>query len=275
MASVTGYVPTEWTYDNNIYLNSDGTVKDEFMTNEFDATGGFTTIINEAKAKLATTTDATERAQLQATINAATQAKALKTLSSPKYEKYAHEVTATPGQRTAEYDLTTQQLASAERIAQTEADTEINKIKVQGNIDKGLLQLQIASGLLSEDGETYDGLGPDILTDSYIDSAVSTGSGLDHFGGSLLKKLASNFAATFPNGFIYYDDANDINKLLDALAKWSDDTQVNTGQMQHVLNTIGLGSLRASDYFKDKSTDWKDGVKRTDKRYGQEEDDDE
>lgn len=157
MASVTGYVPTEWTYDNNIYLNSDGTVKSQFLTDEFDATGGFTTIINEAKAKLATTTDATERAQLQATINAATQAKALKTLSSPKYEKYAHEVTATPGQRTAEYDLTTQQLASAERIAQTESDTEINKIKVQGEVDKDLLiESAKYTGNESDDYAAYD-----------------------------------------------------------------------------------------------------------------------
>lgn len=92
ISSVTGLVPNEWSYDNNIYLNSDGTVKDEFLTEEFDSTGGFTTIINNAKAKLATTTDPTERANLQATINAATQAKALKTFSSPKYSKYAHEV---------------------------------------------------------------------------------------------------------------------------------------------------------------------------------------
>jgi hypothetical protein len=100
IASVTGYTPTEWTYDNNIYLNSDGTVKAEFLTDEFDNTGGFTTIINNAKAKLATTTDPTERANLQATINAATQAKALKTFSSPKYSKYAHEVENVTPQQT-------------------------------------------------------------------------------------------------------------------------------------------------------------------------------
>lgn len=138
IASVTGYVPTEWTYDSNIYLNKDGTVRDEYLTDEFDATGGFTTIINNAKAKLATTTDATEKAQLEATIRAATQAKALKTFSSPKYSKYAHEVENVQNPRTADYDLTQQQMESAERVslgqsaasaaaAQAEADAEYQK----------------------------------------------------------------------------------------------------------------------------------------------------
>jgi predicted rRNA methylase YqxC with S4 and FtsJ domains len=123
IASVTGYVPTEWTYDSNIYLNSDGTVKDEFLTDAFDSTGGFTTIINNAKAKLATTTDPTEKAQLEATIRAATQAKALKTFSSPKYSKYAHEVENVSNPRTAEYDLTDKQMASAEKIALGESES--------------------------------------------------------------------------------------------------------------------------------------------------------
>jgi hypothetical protein len=94
MASVSGIAPKEWTYDNNPYLNSDGTVKDIYLTDDFDATGGFKTIIDDATAKLATTTDAAERANLQATIDAATQAKAIKTDSDPKYAQYAHQVQA-------------------------------------------------------------------------------------------------------------------------------------------------------------------------------------
>ena len=125
IASVTGYVPTEWTYDSNIYLNSDGTVKEEFLTDEFDNTGGFTTIINNAKAKLATTTDATERANLQATINAATQAKALKTFSSPKYAKYAHEVQGTAGTPTLE-----------KYTADLNADTALKTLGIETDLSK-------------------------------------------------------------------------------------------------------------------------------------------
>ena len=158
-ANVTGYVPNKWAYENNIYLNSDGTVRAEYLTDEFDNTGGFTTIINNAKAKLATTTDATERANLQATIDQATQAKALKTYSSPKYAKYANEVTAVPGQRTAEYDLTDKQIASAERIAgtealgaataaQAEAEAEYNKayLGYMGDVYKADRDYDIESG---------------------------------------------------------------------------------------------------------------------------------
>ena len=125
IASVTGLVPTEWTYDNNIYLNSDGTVKDEFLTDEFDNTGGFTTIINNAKAKLATTTDATERANLQATINAATQAKALKTFSSPKYSKYAHEVQGVAGTPTL-----------AKYTTDLNADTALKTLGIESDLTK-------------------------------------------------------------------------------------------------------------------------------------------
>lgn len=102
IASVTGYVPNEWTYENNQYLNKDGTVKDIYLTDEFDNSGGFETIINDAKAKLATTTDATERANLEATIYYAQQAKNIKTEQNPtKYGKYASSVRAVSPLKTA------------------------------------------------------------------------------------------------------------------------------------------------------------------------------
>lgn len=160
IASVTGYTPNEWSYENNIYLNKDGTVRDEFLTDEFDATGGFTTIINNAKAKLATTTDATERANLQATINAATQAKALKTFSSPKYSKYAGEVqgvtpTKTEAARVADMNnetvLKTLDAESADtrygidaekEIANANNANEIAKINAEKDAQKELLEYQ-------------------------------------------------------------------------------------------------------------------------------------
>lgn len=137
IASVTGYTPTEWTYDSNIYLNSDGTVRDEYLTDEFDSTGGFTTIINNAKAKLATTTDATEKAQLQATINAATQAKALKTFSSPKYSQYAHEVQNVPVRQT-------EQGRQSDRAL--EATVAMNDANNQNTLDQLALTAQLGLG---------------------------------------------------------------------------------------------------------------------------------
>lgn len=124
-ASVTGYVPKQWQYSNNPYFNSDGTLNEVYTSKEFDSTGGFTTIINNAKAKLATTTNAEERANLEATIKYATQAKAYKTLKNPQYAQYAHEVEAVTPDRTAEYDTNLKGLESAERISKGETDAAV------------------------------------------------------------------------------------------------------------------------------------------------------
>lgn len=123
-AEVSGYTPREWVYSNNPYFNSDGTLNDVYMTDTFDNTGGFTTIINNAKEKLKTTTDENERANLQATINYATQAKAYKTYNNAKYSPYAHEVEGIAPEHTADYTLTNKQIDSGERISMAGYETE-------------------------------------------------------------------------------------------------------------------------------------------------------
>jgi len=100
IASVTGHTPTEWTYASNPFFNKDGSLNDMYLSEDFDNTGGFTTIINNAKEKLKTTTDNSERADLEATIRYATQAKAYKTINNPKYAQYAHEVSGVTPQKT-------------------------------------------------------------------------------------------------------------------------------------------------------------------------------
>ena len=146
IASVTGYVPNEWTYDNNTYLNKDGTVKDIYLTDEFDNSGGFETIINDAKSKLATTTDATERANLEATIYYAQQAKNIKTEQNPtKYGKYASSVRAVSPLKTAtvlkdERDndtvLKSLGIESADKRYEIDANNQ-NKIDVVGAETQG------------------------------------------------------------------------------------------------------------------------------------------
>lgn len=145
-AGVTGYTPAKWTYDNNTYLNSDGTVKSIYLTDEFDATGGFETIINDAKSKLATTTDATERANLEATIYYAQQAKNIKTEQNPtKYGKYASSVRAVAPQATYEKwkagvdnDTVLKSLGieSADTRYGIDAEKEIAKANNQNAIDQ-------------------------------------------------------------------------------------------------------------------------------------------
>ena len=139
-ASVTGYVPKQWQYANNPYFNSDGTLNDVYTSSDFDATGGFTTIIDNAKKKLATTTDASERANLEATIKFATQAKAYKTLQDPKYAQYAHEVEAVSQDKTAEYDTNLKSIESAERISHNTNQTNLQMAQIDAATQKALAQ---------------------------------------------------------------------------------------------------------------------------------------
>ena len=50
ISSVTGLQPDEWVSSNNPYMNDDGTLKAEYLTPEFDNAGGFTAIMEKAKA---------------------------------------------------------------------------------------------------------------------------------------------------------------------------------------------------------------------------------
>lgn len=142
-SAVTGYIPKQWQYSNNPYFNSDGTLNEVYTSNDFDATGGFTTIINNAKEKLKTTTDATERANLEATIKYATQAKAYKTLNNSKYSPYAHEVSAVTPEQTADMKQFTEQNATA--------------LKSLG-IESGLTKYEIDTNKAIEDAKNKNAL---------------------------------------------------------------------------------------------------------------------
>ena len=152
-ASVTGYVPKQWQYSNNPYFNSDGTLNEVYTSTDFDSTGGFTTIINNAKAKLATTTDATERANLEATIKYATQAKAYKTLHNPQYAKYAHEVEGVTPDRTADYDATLKQLDSAEKVALGEAEASVLSSQAEAEAEYNKAYLDYSAKVYAADKE--------------------------------------------------------------------------------------------------------------------------
>jgi hypothetical protein len=152
-SKVSGYTPAKWTYDNNIYLNSDGTVRSEFLTDEFDATGGFETMINDTKAKIATTTDPAEKANLQATLDQLYQAKALKTYSDPKYAKWAHQVKAVTPQRTADYDVNLKQLDASVDIAKGEAEASKAAAEAEANAKLGAAQLGYMGDVYKADSD--------------------------------------------------------------------------------------------------------------------------
>lgn len=115
-ASVTGYVPNEWANDYNPFLDRDGNVKSEYLTDEFDSQGGFQAIIDKAKAE--GNNDLAQYARI------ARGAKIFGDVTGTgKWLKYANEGEydfAKP-QRTAEYDLTQAGYDTQRDIANTEA----------------------------------------------------------------------------------------------------------------------------------------------------------
>lgn len=110
IASVTGYVPSEWTVSSNPYMNEDGTIKDEYKDVDFSSV--------MAKAKAAGNTEA---------YNAAATARYYKIMNNyGLYKKWDDGNYIVPtAQRTADYDLTKQQIDSAERIASGENNTSL------------------------------------------------------------------------------------------------------------------------------------------------------
>lgn len=103
ISKVTGVVPDSMSYASNPYFNSDGTLAEAFNSAEFDAAGGFQKIINDATEKLKTATNSAERANLEATIKYANQARAYKIKNSPAHSKWAHTLLSYAPEETADY----------------------------------------------------------------------------------------------------------------------------------------------------------------------------
>ena len=220
-ANVTGYTPKQWQYSNNPYFNSDGTLNSVYTSDEFDNTGGFTTIINNARAKLATTTDATERANLQATINYATQAKAYKTLNNAQYAQYAHEVSGvTPQQtetrrqfdKTMDYNNKALETGSADTRYGIDADVSMNAntnatqermntANNQNNLDQietTALYSQAATGQITDAqmekvAEDINESYKDVLGENIIVKVGNKYVAKNNYGGAIARYMMSQY----------------------------------------------------------------------------------
>ena len=290
-ANVTGYVPKQWQYSNNPYFNSDGTLNSAYTSEAFDNTGGFTTIINNAKSKLATTTDPTERANLEATINYATQAKAYKTLNNPQYAQYAHEVSAvTPDKtetgrqfdKTMDYNYKALDVGSADTRYGIDAEVGMNNannaatvqaavIKASGSDGSGVtvdengnvvlnIQTPGDEGTSSDITKTWenDGIQYESIKMSAINDSEVEASGVDQFG---LKAINSALAAV-ANGQLGYNGYVSNYDLADYLITHSNENDTNKNQLEKVFAYFGLNNDML-DYVSNRSgkgSNWKYGV---------------
>lgn len=111
ISEITGYTPREWSERDNVFLNEDGTLKDQYLSADFDNAGGFQDIINKAR----------ERGDKE-TEQQAMQARAKKILGNyAKYGVYDNGDYSVAGkQKTENARQFDEQLASAERISDSQ-----------------------------------------------------------------------------------------------------------------------------------------------------------
>lgn len=113
IANVTKYVPREWAESDNPFLKEDGTVKDEYMTKEFDDNGGFA-------AMIANTSDEVTKQYLR-------EARTKKMLGNMgKYGQYISDgdIVIRPREETADIDQANKDRQSAQDIAFNQTDTD-------------------------------------------------------------------------------------------------------------------------------------------------------
>lgn len=127
-SEVTGYVPESMNYSNNPFFNKDGTLINPDTTD-------YSQIITNARNKLKTTTDSSEKANLEATIKYATQARAYKILNMPKYSKWANTMEFTSPDETLTSKVTNKELDYNKEI-------EDNKLSTTKELTQAELEAQ-------------------------------------------------------------------------------------------------------------------------------------
>ena len=301
-SAVTGYVPKEWAYSNNPYFNSDGTLNEVYLYEDFDNTGGFTTIINNAKEKLKTTTNATEKANLEATINYATQAKAYKTFNNLKYAPYAHEVSAVIPDRTADYDLVNKQIESAERMALGENNTSLaladkeassalaqinaskqgnsgaitkdgsatyqNGVKVGDKNGKPILAMDKAIEMY-ESGNTSDQVTYALSYYGYAGDNTADAAEWEEFYNSFDKTSIQNFLADFVKGNVYDTSgtlARDVweNTLIQGIIDNSEQYDIDVEDARRICLKFGVDTSWLNNYKNRWGINNKKGMKYND-----------
>lgn len=150
ISEVTGYVPREWTERDNIFLNEDGSVKEQYLTDEFDNAGGFQDIINKAR----------ERGDKE-TEQQAMQARAKKIYGNyGKYGIYDNGDTAVSGrQKTEDARQFDEQLASAERISNSETELERERIASEERMNQYATDAEVTAAALAAESGGSSGSG--------------------------------------------------------------------------------------------------------------------
>ena len=238
IANVTGYVPREWAESDNPFLKEDGTVKDEYMTKEFDDNGGFA-------AMIANTSDETTKQYLR-------EARTKKMLGNMgKYGQYISddEIVIRPREETADIDQANKDRQSAQDIAfnQTETDRYITDREVEADKYATDAELAAAAANAAKSGGGKTGSG------GSSGSSGSSGSGITQSNASKNLLLWLDWANGDENekefkwsskGVLTYNGSDDLNHKSELLAAALRDT--NLSQAEKDLISAAMNSQAVS-----------------------------
>ena len=146
-AAVSGYTPAQWSIQNDAFLknfvDSDGKLKAEYYNTDFQE------LINNAKAQ-----GNTELANKYAIL------RGLKIMGNfSEYGKYLNQgdVSYVQPQRTANYDLTQQQIESAEKIAKGDNETKLTLADKEAAVTQQQINASLEAARLESEKDAYAG----------------------------------------------------------------------------------------------------------------------
>ncbi len=126
VSELTGKVHPNLRYNDNPYFNKDGDLINENID--------YQSIIDTASEKLKNAVNASEKADLEATIKYAKQARAHKVLDNPAYAKYADTISLYAPDETADFQLSKEQLASNERMADKTNQNQLDLLEKEADM---------------------------------------------------------------------------------------------------------------------------------------------
>ena len=253
IAETTGYAPTEWVDGStNEFLNEDGTVKDIYMTDEFDNTGGFQDIINKAVARGDTET-----------ANQARVARAKKIFSNyAKYGQYDNgDYSVTAKNKTELRRQFDESIAQADRALNTEK--EINTENNNAAIEQSRYQLEQAKYKARTDGDGGDV--EVVFVPSDFASMLATTNTADE-GAHGVYKGVDVYGARLLEAYFGSDGLKQgsVDDFLAFAREHSNEYNVDLAQLKKVCEYLEFEWDQIKTYITDKmenaSDNWEDGV---------------
>ncbi len=269
-SEVTGYVPESMSYSNNPFFNKDGSLINPETTD-------YSQIITNARNKLKTTTDSAERANLEATIKNALQARAYKILNVPGYSKYADTMELTSPDETLTSKLSNKELDNEKTISDNQLATQKDIAKAELDAQERMNDADNATNLTIADKELSAAAAKPTTTNS--PKLDDDNLGVDLLGGGDVSAFEVDYQAKLDEVYGYSDKTvkdyirnklepliteNSITEteLKEHLVANSEEYDLETKDIKAICEALGVDAKWVDDYKDSGLFGWGNGIKK-------------